>query len=122
MNDTDKNEDAKHREIIFCTKTVRKDHDKLPDIDRDAFNIDLKMVAADVTPLSATDQLDSIENGVIELIRNGSPAYRCVYYTKIPGQVVVLYSGIKTTNGKCSKLRNAVKLRLKAYKKALKKL
>ena len=36
--------------------------------------------------------------GAIELIINGSPAFRCVYVAKYADMVVVLHSFVKTTN------------------------
>lgn len=113
MNDTDQNAIAK---IVFASGKVKKELASLPEKVRDSFLIDLQMVAAGLDPLSKIDHLTTCGPGVIELIINGSPAYRCVYSTKTPGSVVVLYAGVKTTNGTCRKLKNAVDKRLAAYK------
>ncbi|WP_354270804.1 type II toxin-antitoxin system RelE/ParE family toxin [Escherichia coli] len=52
----------------------------------------------------------------MELKINGSHAYRCVYYTKSPGKVVVLRFFKKTTNGPARKDLEVVKQRLKNLK------
>ncbi len=36
--------------------------------------------------------------GALELVLNGSPAYRCVYIVKFADTLFVLHSFIKTTN------------------------
>ncbi|EPM0511758.1 type II toxin-antitoxin system RelE/ParE family toxin [Pseudomonas plecoglossicida] len=41
---------------------------------------------------------ESVGAGAIELIINGSPAFRCVYVAKFADMVVVLHSFVKTTN------------------------
>ena len=40
----------------------------------------------------------SIGAGVIEMIINGSPAYRCIYIAKYADTIFVLHSFVKTTN------------------------
>lgn len=49
--------------------------------------------------LQPTCKFDHLGDGVIELKINGSPAFRCVYTTKIPGRVIVLHTFAKTSEG-----------------------
>jgi phage-related protein len=60
---------------------------------------DLNFVAAGKNPRSAFKPLQSIGPGVIELIENGSPAYRLMYCAKHLDPVYVLHAFTKTTNG-----------------------
>lgn len=48
---------------------------------------------------SPTMPITHLGDGLIELKINGSPAFRCVYTLKVPGQVLVLNTFVKTTNG-----------------------
>lgn len=116
MSENDSNAIDNIPGIIFASAKVKKELKGLPEQERDAFLIDLRMVAMGLDPLSDVDHLTSIAKGVVELKRNGSPAFRCVYTTKLPGGVVVLYAGEKTTNGQCRKLQKTVKVRHAAYK------
>lgn len=51
--------------------------------------------------------------GVIELIKNGSPAYQVVYCAKYSDTVYVLHSFTKTTNGVNRNAMETVKMRYK---------
>lgn len=65
--------------------------------------------------------LESIGADVIELIKNDSPAFRCIYVAKYQDAVVVLHAFAKTTNG----LRQAMKVteqRLKELLAEIKKI
>jgi len=53
-------------------------------------------------------------HGVIELIENGSPAFRCVYCAKHGDKVYVLHAFTKTTNGVDKAAMETVKERYKA--------
>ena len=57
--------------------------------------------------------LDSVGQGVIELKKNGSPAFRCVYVTKYLDAVIVLHSFTKTTNGVDRQAMKVAEQRLK---------
>jgi phage-related protein len=58
----------------------------------------------------------------VELIINGSPAFRCIYVAKYAGLVVVLHSFIKTTNGVDRKAMAVAQARLKELKIELRQL
>lgn len=92
---------------------VRKEMQKLPEWVRDAFLLDLDLVAIGQAPLSDVDHLTTAGKGVIELKINGSPAYRCMYHMKTPGKVMVLHATVKTTNGSDKKLVELTKKRFK---------
>ena len=86
------------RTVEFFSKAARKDFYEVPP--REViitFITQLEgRLALNLTP---TILFDNLGDGVIELKVNGSPAYRCVYTMKKPGQVVVLHTFAKTTNG-----------------------
>jgi phage-related protein len=64
------------------------------------FGTDLNAVQQGKDPLSAHKVLtDTVGPGAIELIENGSPAYRAVYCVKYLDTVFVLHAFEKTTNG-----------------------
>jgi phage-related protein len=64
------------------------------------FGTDLYAVQQGKDPFSAHKVLtESVGPGAIELIENGSPAYRAVYCVKYLDTVFVLHAFAKTTNG-----------------------
>lgn len=64
------------------------------------FGTDLYAVQHGRAPFSAHKVLtESVGPGAIELIENGSPAYRAVYCVKYLDTVFVLHAFEKTTNG-----------------------
>lgn len=84
-----------------------------PDIHRESFLASLEFLCNGFDPLLTFTHLTDVGSGVIELKRNGSPAYRCVYYSKLPGHIVVLHVTVKTTNGSDAQLKRTAKKRLK---------
>lgn len=60
-------------------------------------------------------QLGSIDGNIYELIINGRPAWRCIYYTGDSGKIVVMHATEKTTNGSDRQIANVVGERLKAW-------
>ena len=84
-----------------------------PDAHREAFLASLEFQCNGLEPLLKIAHLTDVGSGVIELKRNGSPAYRCVYYSKLPGHIVVLHVTAKTTNGSDAQLKRTAKKRLK---------
>ncbi|MEY8251327.1 MAG: type II toxin-antitoxin system RelE/ParE family toxin [Colwellia sp.] len=64
------------------------------------FTLDLNAIAQDERPYSDFKDISgSVGKGAIELIENGSPAFRVVYCVKYLGTVFVLHAFTKTTNG-----------------------
>lgn len=80
----------------------------------------LDMVAHGLDPSMKSKKIEGHGPGLFELVKNGSPAYRCVYYTKIPGKVIVLFAGVKTATGGDKHLIDTVVERLKAVKQLYK--
>lgn len=104
------------KEIVFFSKRVEKDFKALPEKHQVSFLHNLNMVAHGMDPSMKFDHLESAGAGCIELKKNGSPAYRCVYYNKLPCQVVVVLATEKTTNGSDQKILKLVKDRVKKLK------
>lgn len=90
-----KNSD-KQKSVDFISKKSLKNFESLPHKIQIQFAQALERISwgqentIKVTPLG---------DGLIELKINGSPAYRCVYYNKLPAKVLVVHSFKKTTNG-----------------------
>lgn len=84
-----------------------------PEAHRESFLANLEFPCNGLDPLLRISHLTDVGSGVIELKRNGSPAYRCVYYSKLPGHIVVLHVTAKTTNGSDAQLKRTAKKRLK---------
>jgi|GEM_PF-270935 len=70
-----------------------------PDVQRQ-FGHDLNAVQLGERPFSAFKDIgSSVGKGAIELIENGSPAFRAVYCAKYLDTVYVLHAFTKTCNG-----------------------
>lgn len=100
-------------ELVWHPERVKKDLKKLPERFIIQVLESLENVRHGMDPGMKFEHLDACGPGVIELKKNGSPAYRCVYYTKVPGKVIVLYAGAKTATGRDKKLLETVADRLK---------
>lgn len=100
----------KFRFVSFAAQRCFKD---LPLDIQIQFAGDLKRVQEGLTQLSDFKVLSGSWKGVIELIDNGSPAYRTVYCAKYEDTVFVLHSFTKTTNGVDRKAMRTVETRHK---------
>jgi phage-related protein len=99
--------------IAYVNNSAKKALQKLPrDIAIDFLN-DLNFVANGKDPRSEFKHLPALGAGVIELIENGSPAFRVVYCAKFLDTVYVLHAFTKTTNGVDKKAMETVKDRYK---------
>ncbi len=88
------------KKFEFINKKALKEFKALPDVVRAQFALDLQAIQKNKKPFSDFKPLkDSVGVGAIELIENGSPAYRTVYVAKYVDTVYVLHSFTKTTNG-----------------------
>lgn len=85
--------------IKYVNNAAKKAVRDLPENIATDFLNDLNFVAAGKNPRSDFKPLQSIGPGVIELIENGSPAYRLMYCAKHLDTVYVLHAFTKTTNG-----------------------
>lgn len=110
------NDDKKQsREIVFHPeKAVIRELGKVPERHRDRFLNSLSLIAIGEDPTCGKDKLDSVDTNVYELIINGRPAWRCIYYVE-KGKVVVLHATEKTTNGADRQIKNVVEERLKTW-------
>jgi phage-related protein len=106
------------KSVKFANNSVEKAFHALPWDIKVSFVHNLDMVCQGRKPELEIDYLTSVGKGVIELIINGSPAYRCVYYNKLDDVVVVVAAFVKTTNGKPTKELPGIKKRVSALKSA----
>ncbi|MFJ2450043.1 type II toxin-antitoxin system RelE/ParE family toxin [Pseudomonas sp. NPDC087626] len=103
------------KEIRYCPGAI-KELGKLPLDDQISFLHNLNLVAHGLAPTIEFEHLGNIGPGVIELKINGSPAYRCVYYNKLPGVLWVVLAATKTSEGQDLTIIRKGRLRLKALK------
>lgn len=94
-------------------KAALKEYEKLPERAREIFDADINAIQKNQRPFSDVKNLEGVGPGVMELIINGSPAYRCIYCVKIKGCVVVLHSFVKTAEGTDRKAMATTKRRYK---------
>ena len=88
------------KEFKFINAAAKKEFINLPDDIKKQFGVDLNAVQHGADPFSTFKHIaDSVGVDAIELIENGSPAYRSVYCAKYLDTVYVLHSFEKTTNG-----------------------
>lgn len=77
------------------------------------FAQDLEMLRWGLDPLSRFKPMNGLGQGVMELIKNGRPAYRLVYAIK-GNQIHVLHVFSKTSDGTDSKHQKRIKERYKS--------
>lgn len=88
------------KKFKFVSPAAKRAFDDLPHDIRLQFSNDLNAVAQDKKPFSNFKDISgSVGKGSIELIENGSPAYRTVYCAKYLDTVYILHAFTKTTNG-----------------------
>lgn len=112
MSETD---ETLNRTYSFYSKAAERDFFKVPPKHIQiifAAQIEEKLVYN----LSPTIKFEHLDEGMIELKINGSPAYRCVYTMKQPGKVVILHTFAKTTNGPDVKNVRLARKRAKSLK------
>lgn len=102
------------KKFAFISEAAFREFKKLPKSVQHQFGTDLHAVQCGQSPFSdCKDISDSVGKGAIELIENGSPAYRTVFCAKYEDTVYVLHSFTKTTNGVD---RQAMKTAAQRYK------
>lgn len=88
------------KKFEFVSPAALKAYLALPKHIQYQFGTDLNAVQQGKDPFSSHKVLtESVGPGAIELIENGSPAYRAVYCVKYLDTVFVLHAFDKTTNG-----------------------
>lgn len=105
------------RNFEYVNSAAKKAMNKLPRDIQIQFGNDLQRVQKGKPPLSDFKHLRGIGSGVIELIENGSPAYRVVYCVKHLETVFILHAFTKTTNGVDRKAMATVEERYKTMMK-----
>jgi phage-related protein len=106
------------KKFEFLSEAAMKAYLALPKDIRYQFGTDLNAVQQGKAPFSAHKVLtESVGPGAIELIENGSPAYRAVYCVKYLDTVFVLHAFEKTTNGVDHKEMATAAKRYKEMKK-----
>lgn len=108
------------KRFAFVSPAAEREYKDLPDEVQDEFGKDLRRIQYGGDPELPIKQLtESVGAGAIELIINGSPAYRCVYIAKYADMVVVLHSFVKTTNRTDRHAMAVAEDRLKELKREL---
>lgn len=100
------------KQYAFVSNAAEREFKNLPLNIQQRFILDLKAVAKGTRPFSEIKTLASVGPGAVELKKNGSPAYRCVYVAKYNNTIYILHSFEKTTNGVDKK---AMELAAKRY-------
>lgn len=101
------------RKFSFASEAAAKDYKALPESIQDEFGKDLRLIQLGKEPRLPIRYLKSVGVGVIELKKNGSPAFRCLYVAKYQDTVIVLHAFAKTTNGSDQPAMAVAKQRLK---------
>jgi len=105
------------KSFAFVSQAAEREFKELPLKIQERFLLDLKAIAIGSRPFSSFESLTNVGAGVIELKKNGSPAYRCVYVAKYNETVYVLHSFAKTTNGVDRKAMSTIASRYKEIPK-----
>jgi phage-related protein len=88
------------KKFEFVSQAALKAYLALPKAIQFQFGTDLHAVQQGKAPFSTHKVLsETVGPGAIELIENGSPAYRAIYCVKYLDTVFVLHAFEKTTNG-----------------------
>ncbi|MGX2089660.1 type II toxin-antitoxin system RelE/ParE family toxin [Xanthomonas axonopodis] len=98
---------------ISIGKAQQKELARFPKSIRNEFLDNLGLVELGLVPAMEHEKLKAAGKGVIELKIQGSPAYRCMYVVRKNGDVVVLHSKRKTTQGQDRQLIATTAERLK---------
>lgn len=88
------------RKFAFVSEAAMREYRSLPGDIQDEFGKDLRRIQYGCEPELVIKHLaSSVGAGAVELVINGSPAFRCIYIAKYANTVFVLHSFVKTTNG-----------------------
>jgi phage-related protein len=109
------------KKFEYVNEAARSAMLALPKDIRIQFAFDLLRVQEGKPPASDFKHLSGIGEGVVELIENGSPAYRAVYCAKFEDTVFILHAFTKTTNGVDRKAMATVEARYKLLIQRLKR-
>jgi len=102
------------KKFAFISNAAKRAFLNLPKEVQLQFSTDLTAVASNKQPFSPFKDISkSVGKGAIELIENGSPAYRAVYCAKYLDTVYILHAFTKTTNGVDKKAMDTASKRYK---------
>lgn len=102
--------------LIYANKQALKEYQKLPQVVIDEFNVQYQLLQMGLKPTVDIKRLTTvIGRGVVELIINGSPAFRSVYVIKEEGVICILHSFTKTTSSTDRQAMKTAKERFKSY-------
>ncbi len=104
---------------FYPASAVAKEFGEVPKSKLEGFKTSLEMLRHNLPPTCDVKPLAALGHGVYELVQNGSPAWRCIFTTELPGKIVVLHVTHKTTNGVDRQIKNAVENRLKSLRSAV---
>lgn len=110
------------KRFAFVNEAATREYKDLPSWVQDEFGKDLMRVQYSADPELAIKKLSSVGAGAIELIINGSPAYRCIYIAKYADTIFVLHSFVKTTNRTDRHAMAVAQDRLKELKRELREM
>jgi len=100
------------KQFEFINAGAYRAFKELPPEVQQQFGHDLNAVQNGNAPFSDFKDISaSVGKGAIELIENGSPAYRAVYCAKYLDTVFILHAFTKTTNGVDQAAMNTAALR-----------
>ncbi len=111
------------KKFAFVSAAAEREYKDLPKDVQDDFGKDLRRIQYGQNPERPIKSLiESVGAGAIELIINGSPAFRCVYVAKFADMVVVLHAFVKTTNRPDRHAMQVAEERMKELKQELRKM
>lgn len=97
------------KELIYKGNTEKK-LKNFPAKQREKFVADLIRLQYGLQPIMKTKPMHGLGRGVVEICKNGKPAYRVVYLVK-GDKVYVLEAFVKTSDETDSKHENTIKQR-----------
>jgi len=104
----------KKLKLIFSEEVKEEFKRDLPRSVQDRFSMDIEFLLRLKKPLSKTKPIEGLGKEVkgtaVELIKNGQPAYRCVYVIK-GGALYILHAFSKTSDDLPKKNKQIIKLR-----------
>lgn len=111
------------KKFAFVSAAAEREYKNLPQDVQNDFGKDLRRIQYGQDPDRPIKSLtEPVGTGAIELIINGSPAFRCVYVAKFADMVVVLHSFVKTTNRSDRHAMQVAEERMKELKHELRKM
>lgn len=99
------------KSVIFQGDSYKALED-FPAEHRERFALSLDFIAKGFIPPLKTKFMNGLGEGVLELVKNGRPAYRCVYVVR-DDAIHVLHAFSKTSDGTDKRHETTIKQRYK---------